>query len=149
MARGDQFWRPKVVWGDQIWQLKVVWADHFWLPKVVPGPLFDRTTFSVTALFTLWKKIITQKCASVLTPNVLSTEASSFSMNLFPDTTPALFTRMACHRNFGPENLGPPDRNFQWKNGPPGPIFSVKMVRPWKFAIAPGFANRFPLHPFL
>ena len=45
----------------------------------------------------------------------------------------------ACHWNFGPENFGPPDRNFQWKNGPPGPIFSVKMVRPWKFG--PGYAN--------
>ena len=43
MARGDQFWQPKVVRGDQIWQLKVVQADHFWLPKVVPRPLFDRT----------------------------------------------------------------------------------------------------------
>ena len=43
------------------------------------------------------------------------------------------------HRNFGPESFGPPDRNFQWKNGPPGPIFSVKMVHPWKFG--PGHAN--------
>ena len=42
-------------------------------------------------------------------------------------------------RTFGPENSGPPDRNFQWKNCPPGPIFSVKMVRPWKFG--PGYAN--------
>ena len=44
-----------------------------------------------------------------------------------------------CHRNFGPENFGPPDRNFQWKNDLPGPIFLVKMVRPWKFG--PGYAN--------
>ena len=34
------------------------------------------------------------------------------------------------HRNFGPESLGPPDQNFQQKNGPLGPIFSVKVVTP-------------------
>ena len=28
-----------------------------------------------------------------------------------------------CHRNFGPEYFGPPDRNFQWKNGPQDPFF--------------------------
>ena len=44
-----------------------------------------------------------------------------------------------CHRNFGPENFGPLDQNFHWKNGPPGPIFSVKVVCPWKFG--PGHAN--------
>ncbi len=25
---------------------------------------------------------------------------------------------MNCHRNFGPENFGPPNRNRQWKTGP-------------------------------
>jgi len=50
----------------------------------------------------------------------------------------------SCHRNFGPENFGPPDRNFQWKNGPPGPIFSVKMVRPLKFG--PDYANQSLVH---
>ena len=35
-----------------------------------------------------------------------------------------------CHRNFGPENFGPLDRNFQWKNGPPGPIVLVKWSIP-------------------
>ena len=44
-----------------------------------------------------------------------------------------------CHQNVGPENFGHPNRNFQWKNFPPGPIFSVKMVRPWKFG--PGHAD--------
>ena len=39
---------------------------------------------------------------------------------------------LACHRNFGPENFGPGDQNFQWKIGPAGPIFSGKMVRLWK-----------------
>jgi len=48
LARGDQFWQPKVVQGDQIWQLKVVWVDHFWLQKVVPGQLYDRTTSGET-----------------------------------------------------------------------------------------------------
>ena len=41
-----------------------------------------------------------------------------------------------CHRNFGPENFGPGDQNFEWKIGPAGPIFSGKMVRLWK--IGPG-----------
>ena len=35
LARGDQFWQPKVVCEDQIWQLKVVRADHFWLFRVI------------------------------------------------------------------------------------------------------------------
>ena len=43
---------------------------------------------------------------------------------------------LCCHRNFGPENFGPGDQNFQWKIGPAGPIFSGKMVRLWK--IGPG-----------
>jgi len=34
------------------------------------------------------------------------------------------------HRNFGPESLGPPDRNFQWKNSPLRFILSVKVVTP-------------------
>jgi len=36
----------------------------------------------------------------------------------------------SCYRNFGPENFGPLDRNFQWKNGPSGPIFSLKWSAP-------------------
>ena len=36
------------------------------------------------------------------------------------------------HQNFGPESLGPPDQNFQWKNGPLGPIFfSLSGHTPW------------------
>ena len=35
---------------------------------------------------------------------------------------------LVCHRNFGPENFGPLDQNFQWKIGPPGPKFSGNLV---------------------
>ena len=35
----------------------------------------------------------------------------------------------ACHRNFGPENLGPGGPKFPTNFGPPGPILPEIMVR--------------------
>ena len=51
----------------------------------------------------------------------------------------ALAVGWYCHRNFGPENFGPPDQNFRWKIGPPRPKFSGKSVRLWKFG--PGWGK--------
>jgi len=50
-----------------------------------------------------------------------------------------------CHQNFGPEKFGPPDWNFQQKNGPPGPLSipgnlvqvmqTKKTVSPWRIML--------------
>ena len=38
----------------------------------------------------------------------------------------SVVTAVTCYQNFRPENFGPPDWNFQWKNGPSGPFFFGK-----------------------
>ena len=78
-------------------------------------------------------------CCPISTPNAFPMNGQLTIRNRLVYVGLGKSTSLDCHRNFGPENFGPPDRNFRWKNGPPGPIFSVKMIRAWKFG--PSHAN--------